>query len=54
MFIEDADREMADILAMEYERQQHKLNLIASENYASRAVMEAQGCIMTNKYAEGY
>lgn len=54
MFIEDVDREMADILAMEYERQQHKLNLIASENYASRAVMEAQGCIMTNKYAEGY
>jgi len=38
----------------EIERQRTKLNLIASENYASRAVLQAQGSVMTNKYAEGY
>src|ERR1043166_9995745 len=38
----------------ELKRQQDGLELIASENYASEAVMEAQGSVMTNKYAEGY
>jgi len=38
----------------EIDRQRTKLNLIASENYASRAVLQAQGSVMTNKYAEGY
>lgn len=43
-----------EILMLELERQQKTIGLIASENYASKAVMEASGCIMTNKYAEGY
>ena len=48
------DAEVAEIFKKELERQQHKLNLIASENYTSRDVLEAQASIMTNKYAEGY
>lgn len=52
--ISDVDPQMAEVMKKEFERQEFKLNLIASENYASRAVMEAQGSIMTNKYAEGY
>lgn len=48
------DPEIAAAIRGELERQQSTLILIASENFASRAVMEAQGCIMTNKYAEGY
>ncbi len=48
------DAEIAEIFSRELKRQQDKVNLIASENYASPAVLEAQGCIMTNKYAEGY
>ncbi len=50
----DSDLEMARILDDEYLREEHGLELIASENYASRAVMETQGSILTNKYAEGY
>jgi len=42
------------ILKNEMKRQQENLIMIASENYVSPAVLEAQGCIMTNKYAEGY
>jgi len=53
-YIAEIDPEIAAALEQEAERQEFKLNLIASENYASRAVMEAQGSIMTNKYAEGY
>jgi glycine hydroxymethyltransferase len=49
-----ADREIAKILAQELERQKTTLMMIPSENYASRAVMEAMGSIFTNKYAEGY
>jgi glycine hydroxymethyltransferase len=41
-------------MEMEAERQRHNLELIASENYASKAVMEASGSVLTNKYAEGY
>ncbi len=52
--IDFVDPEIAAAIHGELERQRHNLILIASENYASRAVLEAQGCIMTNKYAEGY
>lgn len=48
------DLEVLDAIRRETRRQQETLNLIASENYASRAVRQAQGCLMTNKYAEGY
>ncbi|MDY6832460.1 MAG: serine hydroxymethyltransferase [Thermodesulfobacteriota bacterium] len=48
------DPEVAGAVAREVERQQHNLELIASENIASRAVMAAQGSVLTNKYAEGY
>jgi glycine hydroxymethyltransferase len=48
------DIEFARILEREVERQKATINLIASENYASREVMEAQGSLFTNKYAEGY
>jgi glycine hydroxymethyltransferase len=48
------DPEIADAIARELGRQQHEIELIASENIVSRAVLEAQGSIMTNKYAEGY
>ncbi|TGC07391.1 serine hydroxymethyltransferase [Methanolobus halotolerans] len=53
-YISEVDPEIAEALKLEANRQDYKLNLIASENYASRAVMEAQGSVMTNKYAEGY
>lgn len=48
------DPEVFDSVKNEYERQRTKLELIASENFTSPAVMEAQGSILTNKYAEGY
>lgn len=48
------DPELADALAAEVQRQEDFVELIASENYASRSVMEAQGSVLTNKYAEGY
>ncbi len=48
------DREVYEAIASEAIRQSDRLELIASENYASRAVMEAQGSVLTNKYAEGY
>src|SRR5574342_908821 len=48
------DPDVARILAQEARRQRDGLELIASENYVSRAVLEAQGSLMTNKYAEGY
>ncbi len=48
------DPEIAAAIQDELERQRNNIILIASENFASRAVMEAQGCVMTNKYAEGY
>ena len=53
-YIEKADPEIAKALKKELKRSQEGLELIASENYASRAILEAQGSIMTNKYAEGY
>jgi len=48
------DPEINNALIMEAKRQRETINLIASENYASRAVLEAQGSFLTNKYAEGY
>src|SRR5713226_8003535 len=50
----EADPEIAAAIAHERERQQFQIELIASENIVSRAVLEAQGSVMTNKYAEGY
>ncbi|MEJ2715539.1 MAG: serine hydroxymethyltransferase [Deltaproteobacteria bacterium] len=52
--LEKTDPEIYRMIACEKERQQHRLELIASENFTSAAVMEAQGSILTNKYAEGY
>lgn len=48
------DEEIFSLIGHELKRQEEGLELIASENYTSRAVMEAQGSILTNKYAEGY
>jgi len=48
------DPEMAEILVRETERQEYNLEFIASENFVSEAILEAQGSILTNKYAEGY
>jgi len=50
----DADPEIADAIGLELGRQRDKIELIASENIVSRAVLEAQGSVLTNKYAEGY
>jgi glycine hydroxymethyltransferase len=52
--VKDADPELASALAKELKRQQDKIELIASENIVSKAVLEAQGSVLTNKYAEGY
>ena len=52
--LKKADPEIAQAILNETRRQAGKLELIASENFVSEAVLEAQGCIMTNKYAEGY
>lgn len=49
-----ADPEVASIINKELKRQQTKIELIASENFTSKAVMMAQGTVLTNKYAEGY
>lgn len=53
-FISQTDPEISHALIMEGKRQKETINLIASENYASRAVLEAEGSFLTNKYAEGY
>jgi glycine hydroxymethyltransferase len=50
----EVDPEIAEVLAMELERQQHTLEMIASENFVPMAVLECQGSVLTNKYAEGY
>ncbi|MGQ7792757.1 serine hydroxymethyltransferase [Faunimonas sp. B44] len=52
--VADADPELAAAISGELGRQQHEIELIASENIVSRAVLEAQGSVLTNKYAEGY
>ena len=53
-FLSQTDPEISHALNMEAKRQRETINLIASENYASRAVLEAQGSFLTGKYAEGY
>jgi glycine hydroxymethyltransferase len=53
-YLSKTDPEIADIIEKERHRQTYGLELIASENLVSRAVLEAMGSIMTNKYAEGY
>ena len=50
----DQDPEIGRAIQQEIQRQRESINLIASENYASKAVLEAQGSVLTNKYAEGY
>ncbi len=50
----EVDPEIADVLAAELERQQRTLEMIASENFVPQAVLECQGSVLTNKYAEGY
>jgi len=52
--LESFDPEVARAIRLETERQEYNLELIASENFVSEAVLEAQGSVMTNKYAEGY
>ncbi|WP_332772992.1 serine hydroxymethyltransferase [Phenylobacterium sp.] len=52
--VAEADPDIAAVLSRELKRQQDQIELIASENIVSRAVMEAQGSVLTNKYAEGY
>jgi glycine hydroxymethyltransferase len=52
--LEQADPDIAAAIRGELGRQQHEIELIASENIVSRAVLEAQGSVLTNKYAEGY
>ena len=52
--VNETDKEVADAMALELKRQQTKLELIASENIVSPAVMAAMGSVLTNKYAEGY
>jgi glycine hydroxymethyltransferase len=53
-YVKPVDPDVAAAIEQEELRQNYKLELIASENFVSRAVMAAQGCVMTNKYAEGY
>ena len=54
MGIAERDKEVFDAIGAEYQRQSQQIELIASENITSRAVLEAQGSVLTNKYAEGY
>ncbi len=50
----EVDPEIAEVLAQELDRQQRTLEMIASENFAPLAVLEGQGSVLNNKYAEGY
>jgi glycine hydroxymethyltransferase len=52
--LSETDPEIAAVLEQELDRQRHTLEMIASENFVSRGVLEAQGSVLTNKYAEGY
>ncbi len=52
--LENADKEIANSIQKELDRQKYQIELIASENIVSKAVLEAQGSVFTNKYAEGY
>src|SRR5438270_6170443 len=50
----DVDPEIAEVLSLELERQQRTLEMIASENFVPVSILECQGSVLTNKYAEGY
>src|SRR5947209_13675974 len=52
--VESADRQIADLIHAEARRQFEKIRLIPSENYVSKAVLEATASVLTNKYSEGY
>ncbi|WP_163969500.1 serine hydroxymethyltransferase [Oceanobacillus halotolerans] len=52
--VKQVDQELYEAIGLEKKRQQEKIELIASENFVSEAVMEAMGSVLTNKYAEGY
>src|SRR5512135_2520924 len=52
--LQQSDPEVADLVAQEERREFEKIRLIPSENYVSRAVLEATGSVFTNKYSEGY
>ena len=52
--LSETDPEIAAVLQQELDRQRHTLEMIASENFVSRSILEAQGSVLTNKYAEGY
>ena len=52
-FVSQADPEVGEAMKKELERQQRNIELIASENFVSPAVMAAMGSVLTNKYAEG-
>ncbi len=52
--LSEVDPEIAAVLQQELDRQRHTLEMIASENFVSRSILEAQGSVLTNKYAEGY
>jgi glycine hydroxymethyltransferase len=52
--VEDVDPEIAEVLRLELRRQQRTLEMIASENFVPQAVLDCQGSVLTNKYAEGY
>ncbi|HCZ6942953.1 TPA: serine hydroxymethyltransferase, partial [Staphylococcus aureus] len=53
-YITKQDKVIAEAIEREFQRQNSNIELIASENFVSEAVMEAQGSVLTNKYAEGY
>ncbi|MGL4633425.1 MAG: serine hydroxymethyltransferase, partial [Cetobacterium sp.] len=53
-FLKDTDIDVYNAIEKELDRQENGLELIASENFVSKSVMEAVGSAMTNKYAEGY
>jgi glycine hydroxymethyltransferase len=52
--LDEVDPQIADVLRLELSRQQRTLEMIASENFAPQAILECQGSVLTNKYAEGY
>ena len=52
--LEKMDKELLELINEEQQRQEEHIELIASENFVSRSVMEAAGSVLTNKYAEGY
>src|SRR3569832_1426679 len=54
MNLQQVDPQIAELIRLEQQRQESTLELIASENHVSQAVMEAAGSVLTNKYAEGY